>query len=261
MAQGEKNIHAGHRERLKKRFLNGGLDGFEAHNVLELLLFFGVPQQDTNILAHRLIQRFSSLSKVLEAPYSELLEVPGMGPHTVTLLKLIPSLSRYYLKDRSSSKAMESGYEEIGSFLVRQYAGIENECVMGVFFDNGFHLQGCKVLHVKKYAHDTFVFNPCKVLHVGSVNSASFTLRCIADEVIMRKSSVVIIAHNHPHGLPLPSPDDLETTRRIEHFLSSCGIELAEHYIIAEHKFCGIVHARSLPAGQTAVREISWDTV
>ncbi|HCG35340.1 MAG TPA: DNA repair protein RadC [Clostridiales bacterium] len=243
MAQGEKNIHAGHRERLKKRFLNGGLDGFEAHNVLELLLFFGVPQQDTNILAHRLIQRFSSLSKVLEAPYSELLEVPGMGPHTVTLLKLIPSLSRYYLKDRSSSKAMESGYEEIGSFLVRQYAGIENECVMGVFFDNGFHLQGCKVLHV------------------GSVNSASFTLRCIADEVIMRKSSVVIIAHNHPHGLPLPSPDDLETTRRIEHFLSSCGIELAEHYIIAEHKFCGIVHARSLPAGQTAVREISWDTV
>ena len=75
----EKNLHEKHRERVKRRFLQGGLDSFDSHNILELLLFFGIARKDTNEIAHRLIQEFGSLSGVCDAPYEELLKVSGIG--------------------------------------------------------------------------------------------------------------------------------------------------------------------------------------
>ena len=85
----EINHHKEHRKRLKNRFLSEGLDNFEVHNVLELLLFFGIPQKDTNDLAHELLNKFGSLSGVFEAPYSELIKVKGIGDNAATLIQLI----------------------------------------------------------------------------------------------------------------------------------------------------------------------------
>lgn len=84
------NVHEGHRQRLRDRFLKEGLDGFAPHNVLELLLFYAVPQRDTNELAHRLLARFGSLSGVLDADFDELCQVEGVGANVATLLKLVP---------------------------------------------------------------------------------------------------------------------------------------------------------------------------
>ena len=89
-------MHDGHRQRMKERFLKEGLDNFDEIQVLEFLLFYCIPQGDTNPLAHRLLDQFGSLAQVLEAPISELRKVDGIGPHTATMMHLITSLSRYY---------------------------------------------------------------------------------------------------------------------------------------------------------------------
>ena len=75
MAQG---IHDGHRERVKQRFLKEGLDHFEPHQIMEMLLFYGIPRRDTNELAHQLISTFGSLARVLDAPYEELIKLKCM---------------------------------------------------------------------------------------------------------------------------------------------------------------------------------------
>ena len=112
------NLHEGHRRRLKERFLKDGLDGFEAHNVLELLLFYAIPQRDTNDLAHQLLQRFGSLSAVFEADYEELCQLPGVGTNVATLLKLIPDLTRRYLEDLKAEVPVLKDVEQIADFLL-----------------------------------------------------------------------------------------------------------------------------------------------
>ena len=111
-------MHENHRDRLKNRFLTENLDTFEPHNVLELLLFYSIPQKDTNETAHRLIERFGSLSDVLDAPFEELIQVPGIKEHSATLLKLIPALSRRYMLDKHHGDEPLSSTEKIGQYFV-----------------------------------------------------------------------------------------------------------------------------------------------
>ena len=96
------NLHQGHRERLRRRFLAEGLDAFEDHQVLELLLFHVVPRVDTNPIAHQLLKRFGSLSAVLEADPRDLATVEGIGKQAAVFLSLIPQVTRRYFQDRVS---------------------------------------------------------------------------------------------------------------------------------------------------------------
>ena len=239
MAKG-KGIHAGHRERLKNRFISTGLDSFEPHNILELLLFYAIPQQDTNELAHRLIDRFGSLSRVLDAPHSELMKVQGIGPHAATLIKLIPALSRTYVTDRKTPNTIRLDYDELGQYLVSRFVGQSKETVYALYFDNGMRLIGENQLFV------------------GSLSSASFSMRILIDEIITRNAATLVLAHNHPNGLPIPSSDDLDSTRRIESYLSACGVTLWEHFIVTENAFAGIIRTRELSPDQTSVRKVQF---
>src|SRR3989339_453874 len=94
------NLHCGHRDRLRERFLSEGLDGFEDHQVLELLLFYAIPRADTNPLAHVLLRRYGSLSAVLEADPRDLAATPGIGRKVGALLCLLPHVARRYQTDR-----------------------------------------------------------------------------------------------------------------------------------------------------------------
>ena len=98
----ENNLHANHRSRLRRRFQKEGLAHFEPHQMLELLLCYAIPRRDVNPLAHRLIDRFGSLSGVFEAEYEELLRCPGVGENTATLLRMIAPLCRAYMMDKES---------------------------------------------------------------------------------------------------------------------------------------------------------------
>ena len=90
----KENSHSGHRVRLKQRFLSEGLDAFNEHQILELLLFYTIPLKDTNEIAHDLIKTFGSLSRVFDAHPKELQKVHGISEHSSTLISMIPQLSR-----------------------------------------------------------------------------------------------------------------------------------------------------------------------
>lgn len=111
-------VHDGHRERMKSRFVEAGLDGFNDHNALEMLLFYAVPRKDTNELAHRLLKNFGSLAAVFEASHAELMHVDGIGENAATLIKFIPEISRRYLLTKSLPNKVIRRNEDAGEYFV-----------------------------------------------------------------------------------------------------------------------------------------------
>lgn len=129
------SIHDGHRQRLKQRFLEEGLESFTDIQVLELLLFFSVPRQDTNPIAHALLDHFGSLYQVLEAPVEELRKVKGVGEQSALLLSLMNDVARYYQVDRTmreKNSAHGAGLRGIsGAVLLRTERGNGVSAVSG----------------------------------------------------------------------------------------------------------------------------------
>lgn len=214
-------VHDGHRGRLTERFLEEGLDGFSPHNILELILFYAVPRKDTNELAHVLLDTFGSLSGVLDAPVAELTAVPGVGEHTAALLHLIPHLTRAYLSDREQEICISST-EKAGQFLLPRFVGRNEECVFLVCVDGK-----CRVLSVT-------------LLHKGNINSAEVSIRSIVAAALRHNAAGIILAHNHPGGVALPSQEDLRTTQRVREALEPVGIRLIDHFIVADGDFVSL---------------------
>lgn len=216
-------MHKDHRKHTKDRFLSEGLDGFEPHNVLELLLFYSIPQKDTNETAHMLINRFGSLSAVFDAPYDDLLTVPGISEHSATLIKLIPAISRRYAMEKNSKATKLSSIEDIGKYLVARYLGVTEETVLLLLLDNKFGLIDC----VK--------------IHEGSVNSSAITMRKLIETALFKRASMVVLAHNHPSGVAIPSSDDLFTTQQVKRAFDLVEIGMLAHIIVAGDTFTNIL--------------------
>lgn len=214
-----KNAHAGHREKLKRRFYNEGLDHFEDHNILELILFFAIPRKDTNDIAHALIDRFGSFSRVLEADVKSLCEVPGIGEHAAHLIKTYPAVAKRYYMDRFGKGKHLPEYQQMGQELVLHFAGHSYEEAYALFYDNSLSLCGSEVIHE------------------GDINSVGFSLRKLCDAVVLNKASYVVFAHNHPHGLPIASSEDLDTTAALKSFLLQMNVVLLDHFIVAEKRY------------------------
>ena len=218
-------IHDGHRERMKKRFLEEGLDGFTQIQALELLLFYCIPQKDTNPLAHALLDRFGSLSQVLEAPVEELRKVPGVGAHTAIFLHLITEAGRFYLVNRSSQENILPSLESCAEYMLPFFFGRKVETVFLLCLD-----AKCKVLC-------------CKEIGEGSVNAAGISVRRVVETALNAGASTVVLAHNHPSGLALPSPEDIQTTRRLAMALSAVEIHLADHIVVADGDYVSMVQS------------------
>ena len=216
-------MHENHRDRVKKRFLTEGLDHFDAHNVLELLLFYSIPQKDTNEIAHLLIERFGSLSAVLDAPFEDLIETPGIKEHSALLLKLIPALSRRYAIEKNKEGLVFNNVDTMGQYFVSQYIGVTVETVLLLLLDNKFNAIDC----VK--------------IHEGSVNSCEITVRKLAEIAFRNNASMVVLAHNHPSGLPIPSSADLYTTQQLRAALNLLGIKMLAHIVVASEDYANIM--------------------
>ena len=212
-------VHDGHRERMKQKLLEQGLDVFDDHNVLELLLFYSVPRKDTNPLAHELLNTFGSLEALFEAPAEELSKVNGIGESTVTLLKLIPEVSRRYAIDKNRFNNILDSTKKAGEYLAARYMYERDEVVYVICLDSK-----CKVLC-------------CKELFRGVANSAEISIRKIAELALAKNATSVIISHNHTSGIALPSIEDEITTKKLKAALSSMGITLADHIIVADGDF------------------------
>ena len=220
------SIHDGHRQRLKNRFRQEGLDHFDEVQVLELLLFYAIPQRDTNPLAHALLDHFGSLPQVLEAPTEELEKVPGVGSNVSTLLTLTTALSRYYMVKRTEQNTILTSSDQCGEYLLPFFVGRRNETVMMLCLD-----AKCKVLG-------------CKEVGEGSVNSASVPIRRIVEMALGMNATTVILAHNHPSGVALPSGEDVQTTKRLAAALDAVDITLADHIVVADDDYVSLVQSR-----------------
>lgn len=212
-------IHKGHRQRLKDRFLREGLDNFEELYVLELLLYYCIPRVDTNPIAHALLDYFGSLTAVFEATPEELKRVPGIGDNAATFLALIPQVGRFYQIKRAQPGDILHTISQCGNYLVPYFYGRENETVFLLCLD-----AKCKVL-------------ACKLVGEGSVNSANIPIRRVVEIALNTNATTVVLAHNHPSGLALPSHEDIETTLRLARAMEAVEITLADHIVVADNDF------------------------
>ena len=219
------SVHDGHRLRLKERFLRESLDNFEEHQVLELLLFYGIPQRDTNPIAHELIARFGSLSAVLEAKPEELEQVPYVGENVSTLFRLVTEVCRYYQVNSAMQEKILATIYDCGRYLVPFFYGRQHETVFLLCLD-----AKCKVL-------------ACEKVGQGGVNSAGVSVRQIVETALKNNASAVILAHNHPSGLALPSSEDVTTTRRIAAALDAVEILLTDHIIVADNDWVSLAQS------------------
>jgi len=209
----QNDVHLGHRKRLKTRLLDEGLDSFNDHQVLELLLFFSIPFKDTNVIAHKLIDKFGSLSGVLEADPKDLVAIPGVGENSAALLSLIPSLSRRYFRDRWGERPLLDSTSKAGEYVVSLCTGRTYE----VFFVICLDAQ-CRVIY------SALAFE-------GTINQAPVYPRIIVEIALRHKAHSVILAHNHPGGSAHPSRQDIEATQNIKSALNAISIQVMDHII------------------------------
>ena len=209
------NIHTGHRERVKKQFIENDIENFLPHQILELLLFYAIPRRDTNPIAHRLLNKFGSISAVFEAPI-ELLMKEGLSESTAVLLKLIPSLSRVYLNDKYKNNDKIILEEDIFPYITSRFIGISEEVVIILLMD----LKGKEVYS--------------GIVRRGSVNAVDFYIRDIMNLCLNYNAHTAILAHNHPSGFALPSKSDLNTTKLIADSLKVINVKLLDHLIVAD---------------------------
>ena len=211
-------LHDGHRARKKQQYLKAGLDHFADHEVLELLLFFAIPRRDTNETAHRLLERFGSLYGVFHAPMEELQKVEGVGEQAALLLTLVPKAAQRGFEDTAPDQIISS-VDSAGAFFRRLLQGERREVLYQVCLD----AKG------KVRSH--------KRLSAGTAAMAPVNVREVVENALHADASAVLLGHNHPSGVALPSAEDCQVTLQIQQALQTLGIRLADHIIVADNDF------------------------
>lgn len=222
-----KNIHKDHRKRMKKEFLaNGFTEKMSQHKMLELLLFYCIPRIDTNEIAHQLINRYKNIAGVLDAPVEELIQFKGITESNVGLLKLIMPIAREYANDREDISDRFNSHKEIGNFLLNKYIGRNIETLSILSLDgNG-----------KKLSFD--------ILAEGDLTSVGVSTREIIQLALKTNASIVVMAHNHPGGIALPSGEDKVLTEMVYNALTHIGVKLLDHIIIANGDYVSLLQSK-----------------
>jgi len=218
--------HSGHRQRMKERFLHEGIDKFSDYQVLELLLFFGVPYKDTNGLAHTLLDRYGTLSGVLNADYYELKEIKEMGAHASLLVSLIPALAQRYSRDRWRGKPQIANTNDAGMYSASLFVNEVYEAFYMICLDS----QNRVVMPVR--------------MSKGTINEAMIYPRLIVENALRHKAAMVILAHNHPGGSTDPSSADIEITKKLAAALAVITVGVMDHIIVAGENFLSFADKR-----------------
>lgn len=212
----DKNIHKGHRQKVRERYYESGLDGMADHNVLEFLLFFGIVQKDTNPLAHELIDRFGSFSGVLEAKREDLLNVKGMTETAACLLSMLLPVFKHYTKDLTRTKRVLETTDDYVSFLRPQFYDTTNEKVYIICLDSSNKvITGCQIAE-------------------GDFSNVDMNIREIVSCALRTQAKQIVLCHNHPHGITAPSRADVEATKTLYHTLDALKVGLIDHIIITD---------------------------
>ena len=225
----ENKRHKGHRQRMRERVQSYGLDSLAEHEALEYVLYLTNAQKDTNGIAHDLIDRFGDFAAVLEASEEELCTVEGVGPSTARMLHLLPQISRYYGRSRTSTTRCIKTTEQMGSYLMAKFAWSDYERAMLVSLDSRKRVRAAVWLRE------------------GTSDRVSLDIKNVVAAAIKGGTDAVVLCHNHPNGVPLPSREDLAATENIVRALGLVKIRLRDHIIIAENEYFSMRESNRLP--------------
>ena len=217
MAKKKEHKGAGHRQRLRERFLESGLEGFHDYEVIELLLTLGTPRKDCKDAAKAALARFKTLQGVLEASDHELCEIDGIGSKNSLGLKLIKAISDRYLEKKLISKNPVSNSKELFDYLYHSIRDKSREYFKIIFLDS-------KNRVISTETHSK-----------GTLTASSVYPREVVYSAIRHKAAALIFAHNHPSGDPKPSAEDISITRQLVFAGRVMGITVHEHLIIGDN--------------------------
>lgn len=207
-------------ERLLFRFHSYSPDGLSDREILELLLRF--VREDAGEFAERLLERYPTIALLMEADAASLSTLEGMNEETVLLLRLLPEMSRRYFTSRNVKGQPLLCGTQYGRFLLPYFMGARDELVYVLFLDGA-----ANVIH-------------CRLMGHGTVNSANVPIRKIVQEALAVNATGIVLAHNHPCGLAIPSGEDIDITRRLRDSLEILDLKLLDHIVVADDDFVSI---------------------
>ncbi len=210
---------AGHRARLRERYLERGLDNFTDTEVVELLLSFGTPRSDCKEQAKNLIKEFGSFSGVMDAGLKPLQRVKGVGPKNSFAVSLIRDVAARYLKKRLEGKKYLSSSREVVEYLTYQLRGLKREVLLLIFLDSSHAILGSEIIAE------------------GTINVNTVYPRELIIKALEYNAAALIIAHNHPSGELKPSKQDIRLTRSLYLLCDTMQISLLDHIIIGNGAF------------------------
>ena len=213
----QKADHSGHRSRMKKKLAEQGMDAFEPHEVLEILLYYAIPQRNTNDIAKNLIDTFGSLSAVLDAS-PELLRRAGLTEHQALLLTMIPDVTRLYMLDKYNNRDKVLNYGNMAGYIINKFVGYEEE-------------ENVLLILADKKGKEVY----SGMIAKGDINAANISVRNVVTLAVNYSAAAAFLAHNHPSGIALPSQDDIVVTQMIKEALRMIGVDLLDHYVVADH--------------------------
>ena len=222
----QQNLNAGHRDRMREEFMKLRSDSMPDYKILEMLLFYGIPRKDTRTIAKTLLNTFGSISGVLEADVTDLKSVKGMTANAACLIKLVLPLAKKYNDSKSGGKGHLHSFEEIGEFAVAQFFTVTCERAILICMD-----RAGKVLGVQ-------------VLAEGDFDSAGISVRTIIGHILQTGATSVVLAHNHPSGIALPSPEDICVTRQIVDALKVISVNLVDHIIVSDNDYVSMAQSK-----------------
>ena len=227
MLRGGSFMHEGHRERLRKKFLKDNLNGLEKHELLEMILFYAIPRKNTNEISHLLINKFGSISGVIEASIEDLEKVDGMGINSAILIKSYLAVIKVCMEEWEEQKERKSkklNFKDICNILRIKFLGKNKENLVLILMNEKSEL----------------IF--LDIIREGNINGIDIYLSEIVQIALKYKSSYVIISHNHPSGKPLPSKEDIETTKTLINALKLVNIKLLDHIIVSGHVYTSLAN-------------------
>lgn len=210
---------AGHRQRLRERFSERGVDGLSDSEVLELLLSFGTPRKDCKEQARALLQKFSTFPAVLDAAPVEIQKVKGVGPKNSFALSFIKGVANRYLKQRLNSKSYFRSSDDVIDYLTHSMRGLKIEIFTVIYLDSSHGIIDSEVVAE------------------GTVNVNTIYPREIVKRALQRNAAALVVAHNHPSGATDPSPQDLKLTRSLCLVCAMMQIRLLDHIVIGSDHF------------------------
>ena len=210
------NIHEGHREKMRDRFIHDkGFENFEDHQILELLLFYSRTRGDTNPTAHELLEEFGSLKGVLEARPEQLMQVKGIGKQQAVLISMVVPLTRVWHRCAMATPDRIGNSREAEDYCLSILAGERTERFYVISLN-----AKCNVLGRRKISE-------------GSLSEVSAYPRMVMETALNYNAHSVLLCHNHPGGTCAPSPEDISSTIQLQRLLNGVGILVLDHIIVA----------------------------